>query len=242
MALLQAIYRPQSIAEAMQYLARTDQRLVPLAGGTRLIGQLETRALTDVDGVVDLRQLGLGRIAFDGAQLSIGAMTTLTELIEHPVAAALADGLLHRAAQGEGPVNLRNAATVGGVVASAEPDSEFYAALLALGAMVTLHDGKEPSTVALADMTAVVGLITAVQVTVSELRGGLARVARTPSDRPIVAAVAVRGPGVERVALCGVAAKPVLLGAELDPPDDYRGSAEYRRAMVDVLVARAMAI
>jgi len=242
MAILQAIYRPQTVAEAMQLLARTDQRLVPLAGGTRLIGQLETRALTGVDGVVDLRLLGLGNIAFDGAQLSIGAMTTLTELLEHPVAGALASGVLRTAAQGEGPVNLRNAATVGGVVASAEPDSEFYAALLALGATVTLHDGKGSSTVALADLAAVVGLITAVQVPVTDLRGGLARVARTPSDRPIVAAVAVRGAGVERVALCGVAAKPVLRGAELDPPDDYRGSAEYRRAMVEVLVARALAI
>jgi hypothetical protein len=51
----------------------------------------------------------------------------------------------------------------------------------------------------------------------------------------------VTGNGGERVALCGVASRPVLLGAELNPPDDYKGSADYRRAMADVLVARARA-
>jgi CO/xanthine dehydrogenase FAD-binding subunit len=239
MALLQAVYRPQTMAEAFDYLARTDERLLPLAGGTRLVGQLETRALTGVDGVVDLRLLGLNRIAFDGVQLAIGAMTTLTDLLEHPIGGALADGLLRLAAHGEGPLNLRNAATIGGVVALAETDSEVYAALLALGATVTMHDGTRPATVPLADLTTINGLITEVQLPVTEARGALARVARTPSDRPIVAAVAVRVAGIDRVALCGVAARPVLIGAELNPPDDYRGSAEYRRAMVDVLVARA---
>lgn len=242
MALLQAIYRPKTMAEAFDTLARTDQLLLPLAGGTWLIGQLETRALTGIDGVVDLRLLGLNRITMDDARLTIGAMTTLTEIMEHPVAGALADGLLRRTAQGEGPVTLRNAATIGGVVAVAAPDSEFYAALLALGATVTLCDGTRSTSVPLAELTNIVGLVTEVRLPVTEARGGLARVARTPSDRPIVAAVAVRRAGVDRVALCGVAAKPVLVGAELNPPDDFRGSAGYRLAMVDVLVARATAV
>ncbi len=68
----------------------------------------------------------------------MGAMCTLAALTEHAEAAALAGGLLLRAVRGEGPVNLRNAATVGGAVACAEYDSEFYAALLALGASVTV--------------------------------------------------------------------------------------------------------
>ena len=70
-------------------------------------------------------------------------MCTLSGVTAHPTLRELADGLLVRAARGEGPVNLRNAATVGGVVACAEYDSEFYAALLALDASVTvLHAGR----------------------------------------------------------------------------------------------------
>jgi len=71
----------------------------------------------------------------------------------------------------------------------------------------------------------------------------VARTARTPADRAIVAAVARRDMrGVLRVALTGVAATPVLLDArkDLDPPGDYRGSSEYRRALAATLSARVL--
>ena len=136
---------------------------------------------------------------------------------------------------------MRNAATIGGVVASGELDSEFYTALLALDAGVVLHDGKQEHTVRLEDLQSIVGLVTAVLIPTASAGAGLARVARTPADRPIVAAVAVRTAAGERVALCGVARRPVLLGAKLDPPDDFRGSAGYRRAMAEIVVQRARA-
>ena len=163
----------------------------------------------------------------------------MTNVVEHPAAQQLAGGLLVRAARGEGPVNLRNAATVGGTVAAAAPDSEFYAALLALGASVVTSDGAQETITRLEDLQEVTGLITAVLLPITDARGGHARVARTPSDRPIVAALAVQTGSGERVALCGVALRPVLLGAPLDPPDDFKGSAQYRRALAEVAVARA---
>ena len=45
-----------------------------------------------------------------------------------------------------------------------------------------------------------------------------------------------------RVALTGVARTPVLVeqGDELDPIADFRGSSEYRRALAEVLLARAV--
>lgn len=245
MALLKTVYQPTSAAEAAALLARTDEKLAALAGGSQLIADLESRARRDLDGVVDLSRAGLHRIeeVTQGGlpHLRVGATVTLTQLLEHEVAAALADGLLRRAAGNEGPLNLRNLATVGGVIATAEADSEVYAALLALNAAVVLHDGREEHTLRLEDLQSVVGLITAVLIPTAPARGGLARVARTPADRPIVAAVAVRTADTECVALCGVAPRPVLLGTELSPTDDFKGSAEYRRAMIDVVIARARA-
>lgn len=243
MALLQEYHRPATIIQALALLGRRDANLVPLAGGSRLVGLLETRALPDVDGVVDLRDLALDHIRVEGDRLQVGATATLTALTEHPVARDLADGLLRRAAQGEGPLNLRNVATVGGVVAAAEPDSEVYAALLALDAQVVLHTATGPTAQPLATWKAVpsAALITAVVIPLGASRGALARVARTPSDRPIVAALAVAVGEQVRVALCGVAARPILAGTPLDPPADFKGSAAYRRAMSEVVQARVLA-
>jgi CO/xanthine dehydrogenase FAD-binding subunit len=249
MALLKTVFRPGSAAEAASLLAATDLKLAPIAGGSKLIAELETRARRDLDGLVDLSCAGLNRIDYisegDQEYVRVGATATLSQVSEHELASTLADGLLLRAAACEGQINLRNAATIGGVVASAEYDSEFYAALLALRAGVVLHDGNQEQTVLLEDLQSIAGLITAVLIPTTSARGGTARVARTPADRPIVAAIAVRA-GVgsvagERIALCGVAARPVLLGAELNPPDDFKGSAVYRRAMAEIVVQRARA-
>ena len=88
------------------------------------------------------------------------------------------------------------------------------------------------------------------------IQAGTARVARTPADQPIVAAVAVVDGASRRLAVGGVAAQPLLvpLEAEDDLPaalnarlagvallSDWQGSAEYRREMALVLGRRALA-
>ena len=241
MANLSEYLSPTSTAEAVRLLTSAGGNYVALAGGTHLVGELETGQANHLDGVVDLGGLGLETIHVDGDALTIGAMALLTDIVEHEVAGELAGGLLRRAARGEGPINLRNAATIGGVVATAEHDSEFYAALLALNATVHISDETGERSIHLAELTAVRGLITAVSLPVVEARSGLARVARTPSDRPIVAAVAVVTDAGERVALCGVAKRPILSDSEFSYISDFKGSAEYRRSMTGIVVERALA-
>ena len=263
MAILAEHHKPKTLVEALDLLAERTSRRVPLAGGTHLVAALETRQLRTVDGVVDLAGLGLAYIQRDGSSLSVGAMTTLTDLIEHPLCAALAGGILPDTARFEGPLNLRNAATVGGLVALAEPDSELYAALLALNASVVAVDREGVEAVWQLDEFSTSQprfarppmLITEIRLQLSQAAAGHARIARTPMDRCIVAAVVVAATDspssplalitgeygdTMRTALSGVGPRPLLTGGgPLSPKGDFKGSAGYRLAMAEVVGRRA---
>lgn len=265
MAILAEYFRPKTLAEALELLADSKSRRVPLAGGTDLVGALETRRRRDVDGVIDLAALDLSFIRQVDSSLHLGSMTTLSELAQHPVCASLAGGILPETARFEGPLNLRNAATVGGLVALAEPDSELFAALLALDAsIVTVDTGGAKSHTRLQDFTPAKlrppqgpRLITEIRLPLCQAAAGHARIARTPMDRCIVAAVVVAAedgqssrPGSAatadygespRTALCGLGPRPQLADRPLLPAGDFRGSAEYRLAMAEVVGRRALA-
>ena len=107
MAILRDYSRPGSLSEALDLLADPQVRRVPLAGGTTLVGELETRARPDVEGVVDLRELDLRFIDASAASIHIGAMTTLADLRSAAETSDFAGSMLTRAARFEGPVNLR---------------------------------------------------------------------------------------------------------------------------------------
>lgn len=239
MAILHEYHRPASLDEALSLLSEPAVERVVLAGGTTLVGQLETRARR-VDGVVDLADLDLHYLIPDQQQIRIGALVTLTDLSAHAETRELANGILVRAARGEGPVNLRNAATIGGIVASGAVDSELFAALLALQAVVEMAHPGGKHMVPLEELESIQGIISEVRIPRHQVGAGLARVARTAADRPIVAAVAVVAGQTERVALCGVAPRPVLAGSPLDPAGDAKGSRRYRLAMAQVLTPRAL--
>ena len=245
MAQVAAYHRPQALDQAIELLA--DPGRAALAGGTILNADREPPAVE----VVDLQALGLDAIetAPDDAdgRLTIGAMVTLDRLADDPQVPAW----LRDLARAELPSNLRTLATVGGTLAAGGGESVLLAGLLAAGATVDLagaDDGDgaaRPLADLLADGLAAGALITAVTVDAS----GSARVAattRTPADVPIVAAVAHRaGDGSTTLVLTGVAPTPVPVdpddpSAGLDPPADFRGSAEYRHHLVQILASRAL--
>jgi probable selenate reductase FAD-binding subunit len=235
--------RPGTVAEALALLDRPGA--VVLAGGTRLNRSPRLEPVA----VVDLQDLGLGGIARLGeGMLRVGAMTTLQEVVDDKgVPVALRD-----AARRAEPSTLRAAATVGGCVASAEPTSELLATLLVHDAQVALAGRDGVETLPLAELLAAPALLAGRIVTALTIDGtgvtAAARVGRTRADRPIVAAVARRtGSGGLRLALTGVARTPVLVDPtlvtavqDLDPPGDFRGSSEYRRALAATLAARAL--
>lgn len=226
-------HRPSTVEEALGLLSASGVRRVPLAGGTGVNADLGRDAIE----VVDLQGLDLSDIAVADERMTVGATTRLQALVDHPSTPPIIADLARR----QEPSTLRAMATIGGVVAAADPESELYAALLVSEAVVSVVDPAGSSDISL-DGFSVGGskLITAVAFSID---GALAseRTVRTPADAPIVAVVGRRGSdGVIRLAGCGVGPRPVLFDdpAALSPPGDFRGSAEYRSHLAAVQAAR----
>jgi CO/xanthine dehydrogenase FAD-binding subunit len=232
------------MTEALELLARDGVRTALVAGGTSLVPALDEQG---IDEVVDLQALCPAGIQAGGDRLTLGSLVTLQALLDdEQVPPLLKEGALR-----EGPNTFRHQSTLGGVIASADWESELLAALLVHDAVVTLETPAGTHTLALADYLADMAgqLQNAIIVEVTVATGGKtghARVARTPLDTAIVAALARRdSEGEVRLALTGVAHRPLLVAPEgvttLDPPGDFRGSGAYRQEMAAILSRRAVA-
>ena len=133
------VYRPRSIAQAVQILAESDEPPVMLAGGTDLVAQFnEGRAPRHVLALAGISELN--RIALDNGNLQIGAMTT------H--AAGSLDPLVRRAAPGFADawarianVRVRFSATLGGNVMASRTRYEMPILLAALHARIDTEGG-----------------------------------------------------------------------------------------------------
>lgn len=133
----------EHIDDALLLMARLDVKTVPLAGGTYLLG-LDDES---IEAVVDLRELELAYIAEDARGVHIGAMTTLQNLVDAPLAKNFASGLLARAALSSSSSRLiRNSATIGGTLgAGASSQADLLTALSTLEAQVMLRSGSKTS-------------------------------------------------------------------------------------------------
>ena len=125
---------PASLAGCVDAL-RTGGRV--LAGGTWVLPEL-SRAESRPEQLVDLRHAGVDRIEHLGSTLTVGSMCTYSSLLaDHSVAVHLP--LLALMAGGiTGGWALRNQATIGGSAASARPQSDVPAVLVASGATVDI--------------------------------------------------------------------------------------------------------
>lgn len=128
---------PGSLPEALAALAADDGRVAPLAGGTNLLVDLRAQR-TSADRLVSLAALddlqGIGRR--DG-RVVVGARTTLSELLRHPLIADEAPAL-KAAARIFGGAMVRNAATVAGNVCYGSPAADLVPPLMTLDAEVVL--------------------------------------------------------------------------------------------------------
>jgi len=109
------LLQPTSIADAQKLLEQQGHDAMVLAGGMDAFDWLKDRirkpkSVVDLSGVEELRGV---RTTSDG--LEIGAMTTLTEIVNHPVVKQRY-GLLAQAASLVASPQIRNQGTIGGNV------------------------------------------------------------------------------------------------------------------------------
>jgi CO/xanthine dehydrogenase FAD-binding subunit len=125
--------KPRTTDEALALLGEARWRI--LAGGTDFYPALGNKPLSenvlDINGLAELR--GVSETA---SHITIGARTTWTELIRHPLPPAF--DALKQAAREVGSVQIQNMATVAGNLCNASPAADGVPALLVLDAEVEL--------------------------------------------------------------------------------------------------------
>ena len=245
--------RPESLAEALELLARHGERAKLLAGGQSLIPSLNLR-LSSPALLIDLGNLSeLEGIALQGKDLRIGALTRHRAIERSPVVAAHAP-LLAQAAPHIAHVAIRNRGTFGGSLAMSDPAAEWPACCLALGASIVVASARGERRVQAerffkalyaTDLAPDEILVAAeIPAAAADSRSVFLELARRRGDYAIVgvAAQARRSKGRlqdVRLAFLGVAAVPLLarraMAALEGRPCDAAAIAAAERALGDEL-------
>ena len=128
---------PGSLSEALALLAREPGIWQPFAGGTDLMvlleaGKLSHKRFLSVSKLEDLRG-----VEVTSANLTLGALTTYTEIQKHPVLQSDFP-LLCTAARETGSVATQNRGTLGGNIVNASPAADSPPALLVYDAEIEL--------------------------------------------------------------------------------------------------------
>jgi 2-furoyl-CoA dehydrogenase FAD binding subunit len=250
--------RAQTLSEAHAALAEDSDDARVIAGGQTLLPMLSMR-LARPKVLVDIMHLPeLRKIILDDDTIRIGAGVRQAELLAWPDLAE-SQPLLAAALPWVGHAQTRNRGTVCGSAAHADPSAEIPLVLLALGGTIELSSRRKRRCVAASDFftgmmsTARDGseLIEAVAAPAKRKGHGYAfqEFGRRHGDFAIVACAAVAAPDGVRLAVGGVADRPMCrdfpaldgralddaldaFAWELDARDDLHATARYRRELV----------
>jgi aerobic carbon-monoxide dehydrogenase medium subunit len=265
-------HAPRSVPEVLALLAEHGEEAKILGGGMSLLPTMNL-GLARPEILISLNHVDeLAYIRDDGQELRIGARTRHAEVVSDPLVAAHAP-ILAEAAKVIGDVQVRNRGTVGGSIAHADPAADYLPVLAVLRASIVVRSAAGERAVPATDffvdimMTALEPDELVAEVRVPKLGpgsgGAYRRLSRVEGSFAIVNAAALVGPGVVRVAIGGIAARPVVvdltavtggtinagtldaIGSEVrtacpEPYSDLNGDAEYRREMAVVYARRAV--
>jgi len=256
-------HRPTTIRQAANLLAKHAEAKL-LAGGHTLVPTMKLR-LAGPPHLVDLSKIeGLGGIEMRGRSLVVGAMTRHVEVATSPVVRENIPALAALAGQIGDPA-VRHMGTIGGSIANNDPNADYPAACLGLGATIVTNKRRIGADeffkglfeTALEDDE----IITKVQF--PKVNKAAYVKFPNPASRYALVGVFVSKRGSEiRVAVTGAGANgvfrvksfeealkkrfgPKSLEGMTIPADsmgsDIHGSAEYRAHLVGVLARRAVA-
>jgi aerobic carbon-monoxide dehydrogenase medium subunit len=256
-------HRPTTVRQAAGLLARQEEAKL-LAGGHTLIPTMKLR-LAGPKNIIDMSKIdGLSFIEAGARSLTIGALTTHFEVSTSPVVKENIPALADLAGRIGDPA-VRHRGTIGGSVANNDPNADYPAACLGLGATIITNKRRIPvdeffkglfETALEADE-----IITKIRFPKPQKAGYVKF--PNPASRYALVGVFVAKRGSEiRLAVTGAGANgvfrvpsfeealkkrfgPKSLEGMTIPPDgmasDIHGSAEYRAHLVGVLARRAAA-
>ena len=135
---VEAYYLPKSLNEALALLAEDDGSLMVMGGGTVTM-PLINEGVSAPEKILGLRRAGLNYVRQNNKSVTIGATSTLTQMLD-----MAAIPMLQEAARNSAAWAVRNMATVGGNFFVPPPAGDFATALLALDAELILvrKDGQ----------------------------------------------------------------------------------------------------
>jgi carbon-monoxide dehydrogenase medium subunit len=134
MNLWQEYLRPTNLSQALTAFAEASGPVLPIAGGTDLLLDLEQGRHSPVHTLVDVTSIAeMNGLEVRGVELFVGAALPVNRIVLDPLVGAHAQALTEACNLIAGP-QVRNVATLGGNVAHALPAADGTIALLALHA------------------------------------------------------------------------------------------------------------
>ena len=134
MNLWQEYLRPTNLSQALQAFAEAPGPILPIAGGTDLLLDLEQGRHSPVHTLLDVTSIKeMNALEVRGEELFVGAAIPVNRIVLDPLVITHAQALTEACNLIAGP-QVRNVATLGGNVAHALPAADGTIALLALNA------------------------------------------------------------------------------------------------------------
>jgi aerobic carbon-monoxide dehydrogenase medium subunit len=257
------LHRPSSVRQAANLLAKSEDAKL-LAGGQTLIPTMKQR-LASPASLIDLSLIeGLSGIELRGRSIVIGAMTRHAEVADSPVVHENLPALAELVGE-IGDPHVRNMGTIGGSIANNDPNADYPAGALGLGATIVTNKRRIAADEFFTGMfeTALEAdeIITKVMFPLAK-KAAYVKFANPASRYALVGVfVSKRGRDI-RVAVTGAGANGVFRVAAFEEAlqrrfgpksldglavpasglnSDIHGSAEYRAHLIGVLARRAVA-